>query len=172
MKLDAEIRAMGLAWAAIRDLESASKVRVIEYLTRRAQSEIEAGDSAASEGNAANAARFPELGADWRVQVGRWIAAGKLEKIADRILIIAALLQWEHPARADFTAKEIHRPLKDLKADVRNISAHLNSMVTRDVKKRLISISETDRETGHKRYHLTDRGLREAQSLISSASSF
>ena len=161
---------MGLAWAAIRDLEAPSKVRVIEYLTRRVQSEIEDSDSATTNGNSANSVGFPELGADWRVQVGRWIAAGKLEKIADRILIIAALLQWEHPARADFTAKEIHRPLKDLKADVQNISAHLNSMANREAKKRLISISETDRETGHKRYHLTDRGSREAQALISSAS--
>lgn len=169
MKLDAEIQSMSRAWAAIQSLDSTSRIRVIEYLSRRVQAEMETEKPASSGELGAAAAGFPELGTDWRVQVGRWIAAGKLNKISDRIVVIAALLQWEHPGRADFLAKEIHRPLKDLNAGINNISAHLNSMAGRESKNRLLSISKTDRETGHKRYHLTDRGVREARAIIEAA---
>jgi len=163
MKHDAEMKALGEVFNAIKELDDNGKRWVLDSLYMKFFPSETGRQSTA----AAGATKRGGLSLTSFESVAEVFAKASPSKDPDKALVVAAYLQ-EKEERPELTSRDINGQLKHLGHGINNITAAINSLKGRKPKLMVQTRKEGTSQQAPKKYKVTIEGLNRVREMLGS----
>lgn len=169
MLIDPEIEAIVKSYEVIKDLDSASKKRVITWLVNKFDlsgeiPSMNGGTSSLLAGKATQVVELPEdlTGFDTAESLYNQIAT-KTEP--EKVLVVAAYLQ-EKLELTELGGRRINTELKRMNQGVKNITAAISSLTKKTPPLMSQNKKEGSSPQAKKKYHVTEEGIKKVNEAL------